>query len=332
VPKDKTVMVITGFSIIVIIVGLQGIAVQKSVLAATSSDMSNNVATYDSKNIQNNILFTNILAKNLENHIQKAAAILEVTSKLPQVRNMSYANLLNQTLKTLHGIPQYADKEKRQVDKNIIISSNSDLYKIYFIMPNGDMYFLEPYSTQQTLTKNNYAFRDYFRGAIKRNDTYLGNVIIATAASHPREAVIAVPVYSLKDNSTIVGVWAGSIDFNILDKELQSFNITSSSDVGGNGNNNTRIVYLDSKGQKIADSDINKSSESFANLNSVKNAINGQAGSITDIVDNNTKMLVTYQPVKVFHNRSCSFDATNTTTTTTIIINQHFFLYIPAII
>jgi hypothetical protein len=300
VSKDKTVMVITGFSVMVIILGLQGIAVQRSVLAAASSDMSNNVATDDSKNIQNNILFTKIVAKNLENHIQKARAILEVTSKLPQVRNMSYANLLNQTLSTLHGIPQYADKEKRQVAKNII-DSNSDLYKIYFIMPNGDMYFLEPYSTQQTLTKNNYAFRDYFQGAIKTNGTYLGNVIIATAASHPREAVIAVPVYSLKDNSTIAGVWAGSIDFNILDKELQSLNITSSSDVG-NGNNNTRIVYLDSNGQKIADSDINRSSESFANLNSVKNAINGQAGSITDIVDNNTKMLVTYQPVKVFHN------------------------------
>jgi hypothetical protein len=300
VSKDKTVMVITGFSVMVIILGLQGIAVQRSVLAAASSDMSNNVATDDSKNIQNNILFTKIVAKNLENHIQKAGAILEVTSKLSQVRNMSYANLLNQTLSTLHGIPQYADKEKRQVAKNII-DSNSDLYKIYFIMPNGDMYFLEPYSTQQTLTKNNYAFRDYFQGAIKTNGTYLGNVIIATAASHPREAVIAVPVYSLKDNSTIAGVWAGSIDFNILDKELQSLNITSSSDVG-NGNNNTRIVYLDSNGQKIADSDINRSSESFANLNSVKNAINGQAGSITDIVDNNTKMLVTYQPVKVFHN------------------------------
>ena len=117
------------------------------------------------------------------------------------------------------------------------------------------MYFLEPYSTQHTLTKNNYAFRDYFKGAIKTNDTYLGNAIIATAASHPREAVIAVPVYSLKDNSTIAGVWAGSIDFNILDKELQSLNISSSSSDGGNA----RVVYLDSKGQKIADSDINRS-------------------------------------------------------------------------
>src|SRR5919108_5241623 len=180
--------------------------------------------TTDSNNLQNNILITNILAKNLENHIQKAGAILEITSKLPQVRNVSYAHLLNQTLSTLHGIPQYADIQKRQIAKNII-DSNSDLYKIYFILPNGDMYFLEPYSTQQTLTKNNYAFRDYFQGAIKTNDTYLGNVIIATAASHPIEAAIAVPVYSLKDNSTIAGVWAGSIDFNALNKELESLNV-----------------------------------------------------------------------------------------------------------
>ena len=141
-------------------------------------------------------------------------------------------------------------------------------------MPNGDMYFLEPYSTQQTLTKNNYAFRDYFQGAIKTNDTYLANVIIATAASHPREAVIAVPVYSLRDNSTITGVWAGSIDFNVLNKELQSLNITSL-------DNNTRVVYVDSNGQKIADSDVNKCKipESFGTLNGFKSAINGQSGS-----------------------------------------------------
>jgi hypothetical protein len=251
--------------------------------------------TTDSNNIQNNVLITKILAKNLENRLQKAGAILEVTSKLPQVRNVSYAHLLNQTLNILHGIPRDADIEKRQVAKNII-DSNSGLYKVFFIMPNGDMYFLEPFSTQQTLTANNYAFRDYFQGAIKTSDTYLGNVIIATAASHPREAVIAVPVYSLRDNSTIVGVWAGSIDFGILNKELQSLNLTSLDD-------NTRVVYVDSNGQKVADSDINKSTtpESFANLSSFKDATNGQAGSTIDTA-NNTKMLVAYQPVKVFNN------------------------------
>ena len=292
--KYKKFITIIAFSLVVVILGLQGTAMDR-VFAATSNLRNITSSNITEKN--NNILLTKILAKNLENHIQKAGSILEITSKLPQVRDTSYAHLLNQTLSTLHGIPLYADTEKRQVAKNII-ASNSDLYKIYFIMPNGDLYFLEPYSTQQTLTKNNYAFRDYFQGAIKINDTYLGNVIIATAASHPREAVIAVPVYSLRDNSTIVGVWAGSIDFNILNKELQSLNITSSSSDG----NNTRIVFVDSNGQKITDSDINKSkTQSFATLNSFKNAINGQSGSIIDTVDN-TKTLVTYQPVKAFHN------------------------------
>jgi hypothetical protein len=255
--------------------------------------------TTDSNNIQNNVLITKILAKNLENRLQKAGAILEITSKLPQVKNVSYAHLLNQTLNILHGIPQQADVEKRQVAKNII-DSNSGLYKVFFIMPNGDMYFLEPFSTQQALTANNYAFRDYFQGAIKTSDTYLGNVIIATAASHPREAVIAVPVYSLMDNSTIAGVWAGSIDFNALNKEFETLNVTSS--LYG-GNNNTRVVYVDSNGQKVADSDINKSTtpESFANLSSFKDATKGQAGSTIDTA-NNTKMLVAYQPVKVFNN------------------------------
>ncbi|MDW3645374.1 MAG: cache domain-containing protein [Nitrososphaeraceae archaeon] len=263
---------------------------------SAQANINTNYNSTESNSIQNNIsLITNILAKNLENRIQKAGAILEITSKLPQVRDVPYAHLLNQTLNTLHGIPKYADIEKRQVVKNIL-SSNNDLYEIFLLMPNGNMYFLEPYSIQQTLTLNNFAFRDYFQGAIKTNDTYLGNVHNTAADSGARTAKIAIPVYSLKDNSTIAGVWASSIDFSILNKELQSLNLTS---LG----NSTRVVYVDGNGQKIADSDINKSTipESFANLKSFKAAIGGQAGSTIDTVDN-TKMLVAYQPVNAFHN------------------------------
>ena len=248
----------------------------------------------DHKN--NNILLTKILAKNLENHLQKAGAIVEITSKLPQVRNIPYAHLLNQTLDTLHGIPQYVDIQKRQVAKDML-SSNSGFQIVLFVMPNGDIYFDEPYSRQQKLTTTNLAFRDYFKGVIRTNDIYLGDPT-PSASSGQMQSVIAIPVYSLKDNSTIAGVWAGGIDFSILNKELQSLNITSLSD-----SNITRVVYVGHNGQKIADSDINKSKtpESFATLNSFKNAINGQSGSIIDTVDN-TKMLVTYQPVKAFHN------------------------------
>jgi hypothetical protein len=238
-------------------------------------------------------LITNILAKNLEDHLKKAGAILEITSKLPQVRNASYAYLLNQTLNTLHGIPEYSDTEKRQVAKNIVVS-NSDLREVFFIMPNGDAYLFEPYPTQQNLTTNNFAFRDYFQGAIKTKDVYLGNVINTKTASSFRGGAIAVPVYSSSmHNSNISGVWVGGIDFKVFDKDLQSLNLPSGE----------RVVYTGYKGQKIADSDINKSktAESFATLNSFKNALNGKSGSTIDTIDN-TKMLVTYQPVRVFHN------------------------------
>jgi hypothetical protein len=251
-----------------------------TIIAATTAATTNN-------------LLANVLTKNLEDHLEKAGAILEITSKLPQVRNVPYAHLLNQTLNTLHGIPEYADTEKRQVAKNIVVS-NSDLREVFFIMPNGDTYLFEPYSTQQHLTTNNFAFRDYFQGAIKTNDVYLGNVINTKTASSFRGGAIAIPVYSSSmHNSNISGVWVGGIDFKVFDKDLQSLNLPSGE----------RVVYTGYKGQKIADSDINKSktAESFATLNSFKNALNGKSGSTIDTVDN-TKMLVTYYPVSVFHN------------------------------
>ena len=177
--------------------------------------------------------------------------------------------------------------------KNIVVS-NSDLRDVFFIMPNGDAYLFEPYSTQQNLTTNNFAFRDYFQGAIKTNDVYLGNVIIPKTASGFRSGGIAIPVYSSSENnSNIAGVWVGGIDFKVFDKDLQSLNLPLGE----------RVVYTGYKGQKIADSDINKSAipESFSNLTSFKAAIGGQAGSTIDTVDN-TKMLVAYQPVNAFHN------------------------------
>lgn len=249
----------------------------------------------DSNPVQNDIsIITKILARNLENHIQKVGSLLEITSTLPQVRNVSFFQFLNQTLDTLHGIPKDADIQKRQIAQNIL-SKYKELQIIIFIMPNGDIYFDEPYPRQQISTTSNLAFRDYFKGVIETNDTYLGDPT-PSASSGQMQSVVAVPVYSLNDNSTLVGIWAGGIDFNVLNKELQSLNIKSL-------DNNTRVVYVGHNGQKIADSDMNKSGvqESFITLNSFKNAINGESGSTTDVVDN-TKMLVVYQPVNAFHN------------------------------
>ena len=255
---------------------------QQSIISSSSKDKT---------------LTVSLLADNLENRLNKSAAILEITSKLPEVKNHSYASSLNQTLRTLHGIGRDLDIQKRKVAQNIL-SADKDLEVIFFLMPNGNMYMVEPYSRQLNLTKTNFDFRDYYKGAISTHMTYLGNVIISTS-SGLQQANIAVPIYSAENdnnNKSLVGIWAGGLNLRVFSKSLQSLNLT----------NNERIVYVDYHGQKIADSDkkqgINKKNESFANLQSFKNAVAGKSGSIIEVI-NGTKMLVSYHAVNAIQTR-----------------------------
>jgi hypothetical protein len=239
----------------------------------------------------------NILANDLETRINKSGAILEITSRLPEVKFTPFANSINPEL---HGIPKDVDLPKRKVAQDIL-DRDKDFEVIYFLMPNGDMYLEEPYSRQENLTRDNFAFRDYFRGALNSGETYLGDIIISAASGRP-QTNIAVPIYS-EDNKTLVGVWAAGLNITVLDNSLRSLNLTSG---------NQRVVYIDHQGQKIADSDSQShylssilnntsSNESFATLRAFKNAINGQSGSTTEII-NDKMMLISYHPVKAFSN------------------------------
>ena len=91
------------------------------------------------------------------------------------------------------------------------------------VLPNGDVYLEQPYSRQQNLTSNNLSFRDYYRGAVDTNSTYLGNVV-KSASSNRSQAFIGVPLY-FPSNQSLLGIWAGGIDFAILNNEIQSLNL-----------------------------------------------------------------------------------------------------------
>ncbi len=251
---------------------------------------------------QKNSIVVNILANDLETRINKSGAILEITSRLPAVKSAPFANSITPGL---HGIPRDMDLPKRKVAQDIL-DIDKDFEVVYFLMPNGDMYLEEPYSRQENLTRGNFAFRDYFRGALNSRDTYLGDIIISASSGRP-QANIALPIYS-EDSGTLVGVWAAGLNITVLaNNSLQSLNLTS---------NDERVVYLDHQGQKVADSTSQSSSssssspiannyissnESFANLQAFKNAINGQSGSTTEII-NGKMMLISYHPVKAFSN------------------------------
>ena len=230
-----------------------------------------------------------VLADELETRINKSGEILEITSKLPQVSSTPFASSISPEL---HGIPEDADMPKRKVAQDIL-DTDKDFQVMSFVMPNGDVYLLEPYSRQQNLTANNVAFRDYYRGAVDTHNTYLGNVIISASSGRP-QTNIAVPIFS-ENNGTLIGVWGGGLNLTNFSKSLQSLNLT----------NNERVVYVDQQGQKIADSNNqsllrpNSLNESFADLQSFRNAVNGESGTLIESI-NGTKMLVSYHPVKVF--------------------------------
>jgi hypothetical protein len=262
----------------------------------TGSGIQNNTA--ESTTPLDRSLIVKLLADNLENRLNKSATILEITGELPQVKNVSYANLISSEL---HGIPKDLDIAKRKVAQNIL-ATDKDLQAIFFVMPNGDLYTLEPYSRQQNLTRNNFAFRDYYKGAVSTGDTYLGNVIISASSGLP-QSNIAVPVYNSTSNNntngsngkmTLVGLWGGGLDLTVFSEVLQSLNLTDGE----------RIVYVDQNGQKVADS--NKESfrtnqnESFANLQAFNKVLQEQKpGSSIETIDG-IRMLVFYEPVQ-FH-------------------------------
>ena len=257
--------------------------------------------THSQTTSNNKAPIISLLANNLANRLNKSAAILEITSNLPEVKNHAYASSLNQTL---HGIAADIDIQKRKIARDIL-SADKDFGVIFFLMPNGYMYMEEPYSRQLNLTKSNFDFRDYYKGAVSTHMTYLGNVVISASSGFP-QANIAVPIYSTENNNSstsrqsLLGIWAGGLNLVVFNKLLQSLNLTS----------NEHIVLVDHYGQKITDSDKSQalnSNQSFANFQSFKNAIAGKAGSIVEVI-NGAKVLVSYHPVNAIQTKWAILD------------------------
>lgn len=225
-----------------------------------------------------------ILSGNLVNYLNESASILEITSMIPEVSNAQYADKINSSL---HGISDSYDVEKRQIADSIL--KHIDTFEaITFLLPNGDMYMEEPYDRQLRLSRDNFAFRDYYQGAINTKQAFLGDVIVSSSTGE-KVALISVPIYLNKDPS-LLGIWGGTLNLSKFNNMLQSLSLP----------NDLRVVYMDSNGQKIADSNslLSNKSESFADLNSFKSGKSGKSGNTSEVI-NGKDFLVSYAPVDV---------------------------------
>jgi hypothetical protein len=157
-------------------------------------------------NKQNNILATTtitttaaaqhnvvkLLADMVSNRLHDAVNLLEITSKDPIIQNVPFANFIT---KKYMGIPANIDMQKRRIAQDILVR-DKDVRNIYFLIPNADVYFGEPFSYQQQLPRINYADRDWYKGVRATNSTYI-SAIFMSASIHAPAIAIATPVYAL---------------------------------------------------------------------------------------------------------------------------------------
>jgi hypothetical protein len=252
-----------------------------NIVYAQDGTKNNTSSLYE---LANSGTLAKILSGNLVNYLNESASILEITSMIPEVSNAQYADKINSSL---HGISDSYDVEKRQIADSIL--KYADTFEaITFLLPNGDMYMEEPYDRQLRLSRDNFAFRDYYQGAINTKQAFLGDVIVSSSTGE-KVALISVPIYLNKDPS-LLGIWSGTLNLSKFNNILQSLSLP----------NDLRVVYVDGNSQKIADSNslLSNKSESFADLNSFKSGKSGKSGNTSEVI-NGTEFLVSYAPVDV---------------------------------
>ena len=251
--------------------------------------------------IHNKNTIVQLLANHLETKLNKSAIVLKIVSDIPQIKTLPNASLINPSF---HGIPKDAEIQKRQIFQNIL-SIDKDVEVISYLMPNGDMYFQEPYSRQENLTRDNFAFRDYYKGAVSTGNTYLGNVIISASSGLP-VVLMSIPLYYANDSSTskanntenLIGLLGANQNITTFNKFLQSLPISE----------NETAIYVDNNGLIIASSSlspsphINKPGQSndggnISSLQSFKDVISGKSGYNIENI-NDKDVLIVYTPFK----------------------------------
>jgi replicative DNA helicase len=104
-------------------------------------------ATIEEATRNSTSLLLQLLGNILETRINGTAALLELTSKLPEVRNVQYISSITEEFMR---ILQNLDSEKRKVAQ-YILEQSKDIASIFFLTPTGDIYIgFRPETTSKT--------------------------------------------------------------------------------------------------------------------------------------------------------------------------------------
>jgi signal transduction histidine kinase len=235
--------------------------------------------------IEKRVSEVNVLASRASLRLSDAATMLRISSKLSQIASIPNASLVDENL---HGVSQNAEADKRFVAETIM-EEYPNFETVSFILPNGDIYLVEPYESQKNITLKNFAFRDYYKGVIATDKPYLSQVIRSNATGHIISA-IAVPVHD-QINGSLVGIWIGALNLKDMSQALHELAVS-----------NELVAYVDQHGHQVVSNnakeflELTQGNASFVHEKSV-NGMAGKSGYIVEVF-NGVKMFVAYAPVR----------------------------------
>ncbi|HKZ61428.1 MAG TPA: sensor histidine kinase [Nitrososphaera sp.] len=223
-----------------------------------------------------------ILASRSMLSLNDAATILRITAGLDSTKENIYSERIHPSL---HGVSENEGMKTRQVSRSIL-EQYDKFVTIGLLLPNGDVYVVEPYSAQKNLTSNNLSFHDYYQGVINNRSQYLGGVIRSQEPGM-NVASIATPIYD--SDGKLKAIWVGALNLSVIEATLSEIQTL-----------NTHYVLADQHGIPVAESDRQLALEmdSYRPLVAFDKAVAGEGGYFIEDV-NGIKTLIAYHPVKV---------------------------------
>jgi signal transduction histidine kinase len=271
---------VTGITLLIVALAALGIVIIVIYTESQIASVSHNI-------VEKKVSEVSVLASKASLRLSDAVTILNITGSLPQITSPPNARLIDERV---HGVPQYAGAEKRNLAK-IIFESYPSFDTVSLLLPNGDVYFVEPFESQKNLTQSNFAFRDYYKGSITTGKPYVSEIIRSMATGHT-VSVIAIPIYN-KINGSLKSIWVGAL--NLKDMKSSILESTSGSET---------IAYFDHHGNLVVSNkdekyfDISQGNQTFATkLATFKLASGGSESGYSVEYINNTKMFIAYAPL-----------------------------------
>lgn len=151
----------------------------------------------------------------VKDYITQHKNVMELTAKLPVVKDMSAAELGNVNYR---GVAENQDVEKRTLAKQLLDTYSSFAYFESFTPDKGMSIMLEPYAVQQKISaeayNNGFSSRDWFKGALTtQQGAYLSEAYISASIG---KQVCALSVPITDDSGEITEIWMGAIPLDTL--------------------------------------------------------------------------------------------------------------------